>query len=69
MSRKRAEAMRWFIEKRVNDRILRHLANSHEWKEFDLKYCEFSQEPCNVSLGLATDSFNPFGNMNNNYSM
>ena len=53
----------------MNDGILRHLADSQEWKEFDLKHHEFALEPRNVRLGMATDGFNPFGNMNNNYSM
>lgn len=61
--------MRWYIEKHVNDGILRHPADSQEWKEFDLKHSEFALEPRNVRLGMATNGFNPFGNMNNNYSM
>jgi hypothetical protein len=69
MSRKRAEDMRWHIEKRVDDGISRHLADSEEWKEFDVQHPLFALEPHNVRLGLATDGFNPFGNMNNSYSM
>ena len=61
--------MRWYIEKRVNDGILRHLVDSQEWKKFDLKHREFALEPRNVRLGLATYGFNPFGNMNNKYSI
>ena len=61
--------MKWYIEKRVNDGILRHLVDSQEWKKFDLKHREFALEPRNVRLGLATDGFNPFGNMNNKYSI
>ena len=48
---------------------MRHPANSEEWKEFDLRHSNFVLEPRNVRLGLAMDGFNPFGNMNNNYSM
>ena len=48
---------------------MRHPADSEEWKEFDLQYLDFALEPRNVRLGLAIDGFNPFGNMNNNYSM
>ena len=48
---------------------MRHSADSKEWKEFDLKHPDFALEPCNVRLELATNGFNPFGNMNNNYSM
>uniref|UniRef100_A0A2N9GCW6 Transposase-associated domain-containing protein n=1 Tax=Fagus sylvatica TaxID=28930 RepID=A0A2N9GCW6_FAGSY len=69
MSRKRAEDMRWYRDKRVDDGISRHPADSEEWKEFDLQHPEFALEPRNVRLGLATDGFNPFGNMNNSYSM
>jgi hypothetical protein len=69
MSRKRAEDMRWYIDKRVDDGISRHPADSEEWKEFDVKHPRFALEPRNVRLGLATDGFNPFGNMNNSYSM
>jgi hypothetical protein len=69
MSRKRAEDMRWYIDKRVDDGISRHPADSEEWKEFDVQHPRFAFEPRNVRLGLATDGFNPFGNMNNSYSM
>ena len=34
-----------------------------------MQHPQFALEPCNVRLGLATDGFNPFGNMNNSYSM
>jgi hypothetical protein len=69
MSRKRAEDMRWYRDKSVDDGISRHPADSEEWKEFDLQHPEFALEPRNVRLGLATDGFNPFGNMNNNCNM
>ena len=61
--------MRWFIDKRVDDGIIRHPTNSEEWKEFDLQHPDFSLERCNVRLELAKDGFNPFGNINNSYSM
>ena len=63
MSGQRAKDMRWYIDKRVNDGIMRHPADSEEWKEFDLQYRDFSLEPRNIRLGLATDGFNPFGNI------
>ncbi|XP_075665944.1 uncharacterized protein LOC142635709 [Castanea sativa] len=69
MSGQRAKDMRWYINKRVDDGIMRHPVDSEEWKEFDLQHPDFALEPRNVRLGLATDGFNPFGNMNNNYSM
>lgn len=63
-----AKNMRWHAEERRDDGILRHPADSDAWKEFDKKHVEYSLEPRNVRLGLATDGFNPFGNMNINYS-
>lgn len=69
MSRTRAEDMRWYKDKQVDDEILRHPADSDEWKEFNTQYPEFALEPRNVRLGLAIDGFNPFGNMNNSYSL
>ena len=61
--------MRWYIDKRVDDGIIRHLADSEGWKEFDLQHPDFALKPHNVRLGLVADGFNPFGNMNNNYNM
>ena len=34
-----------------------------------MQHPQFALEPRNVRLGLAIDGFNPFGNMNNSYSM
>ncbi|KAH7846070.1 hypothetical protein Vadar_009431 [Vaccinium darrowii] len=53
----------------VDDDQMRHPADAPQWKEFDRMYPEFSQETRNVRLGLATDGFNPFGNMSTSYSM
>ena len=69
MPGQRTKDMRWYIDKCVDDGIMRHSADNEEWKEFDLQHPNFALEPRNVRLGLATDGFNPFGNMNNNYSM
>ncbi|XP_020270701.1 uncharacterized protein LOC109845856 [Asparagus officinalis] len=69
MSRKTATEMRWYRDKCVDDGIVRHPADTEEWKEFDLIRPEFAQEIRNVRLGLASDGFNPFGNMSNAYSM
>ena len=68
MSGQKAKDMRWCIDKRVDNGIMRHPVDSEEWKEFDLQHPDFALEPRNVRLGLATDGFNHFGNMNN-YSM
>ena len=60
--------MRWHKEKRVNDGVLRHPADAEAWKEFDKMHNSFSQDPRNVRLGLASDGFNPFSNMNTSHS-
>ena len=49
--------------------LLRHPADGDAWKDFDEKYPDFALDPRNLRLGLATDGFNPFGNMTNSYSM
>ena len=60
--------MKWYVNGRVNDGLMRHPANSEAWKSFESKYIEFSSEPRNVRLGLATDGFNPFGVMSTSHS-
>ncbi|XP_026383291.1 uncharacterized protein LOC113278748 [Papaver somniferum] len=74
MSKHTASAMRCHKgrhkDKRVEtEDILRHPADAKGWKDFDGKYEQFARDPRNVRLGLATDGFNPFGNMSNSYSM
>nr|GEZ69576.1 hypothetical protein [Tanacetum cinerariifolium] len=48
---------------------MQHTVDGKAWKEFDTKYSDFAAEPRNVRLGLATDGFNPFGNLSQSYSM
>ncbi|CAL8117665.1 unnamed protein product [Prunus armeniaca] len=63
MSSKIAADMRWHYEERVKDGVLRHPTDSEAWKSLDRIHESFGNESCNVRLGLATDGFNPFGNM------
>ena len=60
--------MRWHHENHSNYEVLRHPANVEAWKSFDRTHESVSLDPCNVRLGLATDGFNPFGNMSVSYS-
>ncbi|KAH7845823.1 hypothetical protein Vadar_006468 [Vaccinium darrowii] len=70
MRRKTAFDMRWHKETRVEEKgVSRHPADSIAWKEFDKEHEWFSRDPRNVRLGLASDGFNPFGNMSTTYSM
>ncbi|XP_019175589.1 PREDICTED: uncharacterized protein LOC109170907 [Ipomoea nil] len=62
--------MRWHKERRIDDgEYLRHPADSKAWKDFDKEFPWFANDARNVRLGLASDGFNPFGNMSNAYSM
>ncbi|XP_012828525.1 PREDICTED: uncharacterized protein LOC105949753 [Erythranthe guttata] len=68
MSRKTASDMRWHKDGKIEeDDMMIHPADSKVWKDFDEQYPSFAKDPRNVRLGLATDGFNPFGNMNNSY--
>ncbi|KAI3453341.1 hypothetical protein Pfo_010004 [Paulownia fortunei] len=70
LSKHTAKDMRWHKEKRVEtDGILRYLTDVESWKEFDKLHEILADDPRNVHLGLATNGFNPFGNMSNAYSM
>lgn len=72
MCRKTALDMRWHKEKHIEypkEKVLRHPPDSEIWHDFNEKYDWFAKEPRNVRLGLASDGFNPFGNMSNAYSM
>lgn len=68
MSTHTASDMRWHKDKRVEDDVMRHPADGSAWKEFDKIYPDFAADARNVRLGLATDGFNPFGNMSTSHS-
>ncbi|XP_061993579.1 uncharacterized protein LOC133711482 [Rosa rugosa] len=63
MSRHTTESMIWHSTKRPRDGFLRHLADSPAWSKVDELYPNFGNESRNVRLGLASDGFNPFGNI------
>ncbi|XP_074302614.1 uncharacterized protein LOC141634289 [Silene latifolia] len=69
MSSKTSADMRWHFERRKDDGVLRHLADSEAWKHFDKLYPSFAEESRNVRLGLASDGFNPFGGLRSDYSI
>jgi hypothetical protein len=57
------------LKKKPVDNELRHPADGQAWKYFDRTWPEFEKDARNIKLRLATDGFNPFGNMTNSYSM
>ncbi|KAH0643766.1 hypothetical protein KY290_035217 [Solanum tuberosum] len=61
--------MSWHHDKRVDDAVMRHPADSMAWKQFDELHPSFVAEPRNVRLGLASDGFQPFGMSKTPYSI
>ena len=60
--------MKWHVNGRTDDGVIRHPADSDAWKMFDTTHLQFSSDPRNVRLGLAADGFNPFGIMSTTHS-
>lgn len=48
---------------------MRHPIDAESWNKFDQDHSWFAQDACNVRLGMASDSFNPFNNMAKPYSI
>ncbi|WMV10036.1 hypothetical protein MTR67_003421 [Solanum verrucosum] len=69
MSTKTSTLMTWHKDKRVDDGIMRHPADSMAWKSFDELHPSFAAEPRNVRLGLASDGFQPFRNSKTSHSI
>ncbi|XP_004296227.1 PREDICTED: uncharacterized protein LOC101306419 [Fragaria vesca subsp. vesca] len=69
--------MRWHHERhqqgpdrpRIDPDNLTHPADGEAWNHFDRSFPDFASKCRNVKLGLATDGFNPTGDMNNSYSI
>jgi hypothetical protein len=51
------------------ENVMSHPADGDAWKYFDSKGKDFAAEPMNMRLALATDGFNPFGNMSTQYNI
>jgi len=69
MSSKIAKHMQWHALRSTNKGILRHPRDSKAWKTFDCQHPQFFADPRNVRLGLATDRFNPNGNLSTSHSI
>ena len=68
MSSKTTADMRLHFQNHMKDGLLTYPANCEAWKAFDKTHESFASDPRNVRLGLATDRFNPFRNMNIGHS-
>jgi hypothetical protein len=51
------------------ENVMSRPTDGEAWKYFDSKEKSFASDPRNLRLPLATDGFNPFGNMSTQYSM
>ena len=69
MSSKTASHIKWHVDGRVKGKMMRHPMDSLALKNFNEVHHSFALEPRNVRLGLASDGFNPFGNMSISYSI
>jgi len=63
-----AKNLRWHSSRRKCDELLRHAANSPQWKKIDSLYLEFGSDPRNLRLGFATDGMNLYGNLSSKHS-
>ena len=69
-----AKLMRWHAEERIEDDMLRHPADSPQWRNVNrLKPLQhggdrFGNDPRNVRFALSTDGMNPFGNYSTTHS-
>jgi hypothetical protein len=69
-SKRTSQETRWHKEVRTPvDNVMSHPADGEAWKDFDRREKTFSADPRNIRLALATDGFNPFGNLSTQYSM
>lgn len=61
-SKKIAEDTQWHKLKREHVKgEMSHPADGEAWKDFDVKYPDFTRDVRNLRLGVSTDGFNPFG--------
>ena len=55
-----AELMQWHAQNKSTDGKQQVVVNSNMWMEFDNRWPDFAQDPCNMRLGLALDGVNSF---------
>jgi Transposase family tnp2 len=65
---KDAELMQWHVKCRKDDGMLRHPADSPQWRNIDIIHSKFASDPRNLRLDLCTVGMNPYGNMSSRHS-
>ncbi|XP_073137370.1 uncharacterized protein [Henckelia pumila] len=63
-----AEDLIWHADHKSQDHMMRHPVDSVAWDTINHKWPDFASDPRNLRLGLATDGFNPFGDLSSRYS-
>ncbi|WVZ02173.1 hypothetical protein V8G54_022979 [Vigna mungo] len=63
-----AKNIKWHVLGRNCDNLLRHPADSPQWKKIDETFLEFGADPINLRLALAIDGMNPYRNLSSKYS-
>ncbi|KAL6538915.1 hypothetical protein OROMI_025241 [Orobanche minor] len=66
--KKTAELLRWHDIGRKEDGLIRHPADSAQWKNIDQTFETFGGDVRNLRLGLCTDGMSPFGTLSTQYS-
>jgi len=63
-----AKNLKWHVDGRKCDNLLRHPVDSPQWKKIDETFPHFGAEPRNLRLGLAINGMNPYGNLSRKHS-
>ncbi|XP_074356133.1 uncharacterized protein LOC141695821 [Apium graveolens] len=63
-----AKHLRWHVEGRKSDGMLRHPSDSPQWRTIDGKFPEFGSNARNLRLGLCADGMNPYRTLSYNHS-
>jgi hypothetical protein len=52
--------MTWHVNNKSGGMLVRHATILMQWQFIDEKWLDFTQQPRNINLGLATNGINPF---------
>ncbi|XP_057249977.1 uncharacterized protein LOC104893596 [Beta vulgaris subsp. vulgaris] len=63
-----AEKLTWHHNGRTKDGLMRHPADSPQWRFIDETFPDFKKDERNLRLALSTDGMNPFGSLSSTYS-
>ncbi|XP_074573987.1 uncharacterized protein LOC141830448 [Curcuma longa] len=64
----KVEDLIWHSKHKSQDYMMYHPVDSVAWDTINHKWPAFASDPRNLRLGLATDGFNPFGDLSSRYS-